>query len=70
MEYKPQQPSQPKVTPRIIIHGGAGNLRPSTIPPEKRRAYREALFTIVRFLFPSRTAQPHTRTQLANPAHR
>ena len=48
MEYKPQQQSQPKVVPRLIIHGGAGNIKQSTLPPEKRKAYREALFRIVK----------------------
>lgn len=47
MEYKHQQPPQPKVPPRLIIHGGAGNITPASLPLEERRAYREALFTIV-----------------------
>lgn len=49
MEYKARRPLQPKVSPRIILHGGAGNVTPSALPPEKRQAYREALFSIVSF---------------------
>lgn len=44
MEYK----SQPlKITPRLIIHGGAGNIQPDKLPSEKYAQYREALLTIV-----------------------
>jgi L-asparaginase len=46
MEYK----LQPVTTkPRLIIHGGAGNIQPSKLTPEKYAQYREALLTIVRF---------------------
>ncbi len=51
MEYKPQL-SSPKVRPRLIIHGGAGNITPATLPPEKYQAYRAALLSIVRSRFP------------------
>lgn len=46
MEYK-KQDSSAKTSPRLIIHGGAGNIQPATLPPEKYTAYREALLTIV-----------------------
>lgn len=57
MEYKARRPSQPKVSPKIILHGGAGNVTPSALPPEKRKAYREALFSIVSFKL---TPLPHS----------
>ncbi|KAI1847495.1 hypothetical protein JX266_006347 [Neoarthrinium moseri] len=44
MDYKPQVST---VKPRLIIHGGAGNIRPETMSPEKYAQYREALLTIV-----------------------
>lgn len=47
MEYKRQGQSA-STSPRLIIHGGAGNIQPATLPPEKYTAYREALLTIVR----------------------
>ncbi|KAB5543117.1 putative 20S proteasome subunit alpha type 2 [Coniochaeta sp. 2T2.1] len=47
MEYKRPQHHQPPITPRLIIHGGAGNIKPSTVPPEKWAAYRASLLSIV-----------------------
>jgi L-asparaginase len=48
MEYKSQHKAQqPRITPRLIIHGGAGNIKPSTVPPEKYAAFRAALLEIV-----------------------
>ncbi len=44
MEYKPQLQSA-KITPRLIIHGGAGNITPATLLLVKRKAYREALLS-------------------------
>ncbi|QBZ64465.1 hypothetical protein PoMZ_06164 [Pyricularia oryzae] len=44
MEYKQQTGL---VTPRLIIHGGAGNITPENLPPERYNAFREALLTIV-----------------------
>lgn len=52
MEYKPQT-QQPTTSPRLIIHGGAGNITPATLPPEKYVAYREALLTIASRTVPS-----------------
>ncbi|RGP75053.1 l-asparaginase [Fusarium sporotrichioides] len=37
----------PKVKPRLVIHGGAGNIHHDTYPPEKFQAYRKALVDIV-----------------------
>ncbi|KAK1782326.1 nucleophile aminohydrolase [Copromyces sp. CBS 386.78] len=57
MEYKPQpQPSwasspshveRVRVQPRLIIHGGAGNITPASLGPELYAAYRSSLLTIV-----------------------
>ncbi|KAF7551025.1 hypothetical protein G7Z17_g5304 [Cylindrodendrum hubeiense] len=47
MEYRAQEIQRLKVQPRLIIHGGAGNIRRDTYPPEKYQAYRDALITIV-----------------------
>ncbi|OTB01874.1 hypothetical protein M426DRAFT_323105 [Hypoxylon sp. CI-4A] len=48
MEYK-QQPRQDaiRVKPRIIIHGGAGNITPDKLGPEKYEQYRQTLLTII-----------------------
>ncbi|KAL8399699.1 hypothetical protein RB594_000195 [Gaeumannomyces avenae] len=44
MEYKRQTPI---ITPRLIIHGGAGNITPGNLPPDRYNAFRTALLTIV-----------------------
>ncbi|KAL7936371.1 nucleophile aminohydrolase [Trichoderma chlorosporum] len=50
MEYR-QQPvssdSQVKIEPRLIIHGGAGNILRSNFPADKYAAYRSSLLSIV-----------------------
>ena len=46
MEYKVQ--SQQAIKPRLIIHGGAGNIQPDKFTPERYAEYRKALLTIVR----------------------
>jgi L-asparaginase len=46
MEYKAQI-SSPKVKPRLIIHGGAGNITPANLPEEQYHQYRHALLTVV-----------------------
>ncbi|KAL1845034.1 hypothetical protein VTK73DRAFT_1299 [Phialemonium thermophilum] len=75
MEYKQQQPCSPPaahVQPRLIVHGGAGNVRPSTLPIERRKAFRASLLRIVGFLpfltsRPSRCLfSPETRSTRAN----
>ncbi len=48
MEYKPlplQRSTQ--ITPRLIIHGGAGNITPSNLPPARYEEYHDALLSIV-----------------------
>jgi L-asparaginase len=44
MEYK--KPSS-SITPRLIIHGGAGNILPSNLPPKKYNAYHDSLLKIL-----------------------
>ena len=44
MDYKPQSH---RITPRIIIHGGAGNILPSNLPPATYRLYASALLRIL-----------------------
>ena len=44
MDYKQ---GTPRIQPRLIIHGGAGNISRATITPETRVAYRAALTDIV-----------------------
>ncbi|KAJ4020303.1 hypothetical protein NW752_005411 [Fusarium irregulare] len=46
-EHRLQQQSTPKVQPRLIIHGGAGNIHRNTYPPEKFQAYRRTLVEII-----------------------
>lgn len=45
MEYKPQ--SKPTVAPRLIIHGGAGNILPANLPPAKYKLYHDSLLNIL-----------------------
>ncbi|PTB65607.1 N-terminal nucleophile aminohydrolase [Trichoderma citrinoviride] len=49
MEYRKQRVSEDGVSiqPRLIIHGGAGNILRSNFPAEKYAAYRSALLSIV-----------------------
>lgn len=48
MEYKQQSKSKPSsITPRLIIHGGAGNILPSNLTPTKYQSYHDSLLTIV-----------------------
>ncbi|KAJ4855797.1 asparaginase domain-containing protein [Trichoderma breve] len=50
MEYKQQHSvsdSQVKIQPRLIIHGGAGNILRSNFPADKYAAYRSSLLSIV-----------------------
>ncbi|PVH75492.1 N-terminal nucleophile aminohydrolase [Cadophora sp. DSE1049] len=44
MEYS--KPSK-GITPRIIIHGGAGNITPSNLPPSEYRQFHTSLLTIL-----------------------
>lgn len=49
MEYR-QQPvsdAQVRIQPRLIIHGGAGNILQSNFPADKYAAYRTSLLSIV-----------------------
>ncbi|KAK4185782.1 nucleophile aminohydrolase [Podospora australis] len=49
MEYKPQHPLNhtPRFKPRIIIHGGAGNITPAYLTPDLYKEYRSALLTTI-----------------------
>lgn len=52
MEYRQQRSisdSQVKIQPRLIIHGGAGNILRSNFPADKYAAYRSSLLSIVSF---------------------
>ncbi|ORX99606.1 nucleophile aminohydrolase, partial [Clohesyomyces aquaticus] len=43
----PSHSTHPKVTPRIIIHGGAGNLTRTTLPQPRYDAYLHSLHSIL-----------------------
>jgi L-asparaginase len=45
MEYKKQYSTG--IIPRLIIHGGAGNILPSNLPPPKYKAYHDSLLKIL-----------------------
>lgn len=47
MEYK-RQASSPRVKPRLIIHGGAGNITPANLDERAYHEYRYALLSTVR----------------------
>ncbi|KAE8453277.1 hypothetical protein EG329_011344 [Mollisiaceae sp. DMI_Dod_QoI] len=44
MQY--EKPFQ-SITPRLVIHGGAGNILPSNLPPSKYKRYHDALLTVL-----------------------
>jgi L-asparaginase len=46
MEYK-RLNTPARGTPRLIIHGGAGNIRPEAMTRESYLAYRTSLLNIV-----------------------
>jgi L-asparaginase len=46
MEYKASS-SKKKMTPRLIIHGGAGNITPSNLPPLQYKKFHSALLSIL-----------------------
>lgn len=47
--YSEKQSSGAIVTPRLVIHGGAGNIVRHGFPVEKYDQYRKALLRIVCF---------------------
>lgn len=50
MEYKQQSQPAPTTKPRLIIHGGAGNIKPTNLTPERYQAVRKSLLGMVRNL--------------------
>jgi L-asparaginase len=52
MEYKTHHET-PRLKPRLIIHGGAGNIQRADYSDEKYQAYRDALISIVRHPHPA-----------------
>lgn len=64
MEYKPQTH---KIEPRLIIHGGAGNIKVENFPPEKYATYREALLTIVHASFHTSDMKERLLTSCRSP---
>lgn len=67
MEYKRPQPASPKVKPRLIIHGGAGNIKPTNLTPERYQAVRKSLLGMVSGQI---SMIPGGRTRHANKKHR
>ncbi|KAL7811587.1 N-terminal nucleophile aminohydrolase [Trichoderma gracile] len=65
MEYRKQPFAEAgvRIQPRLIIHGGAGNIQRSNFPAEKYAAYRDALLSIVTktqaFMNSSSTSSPY-----------
>ncbi|KAI0197872.1 L-asparaginase precursor [Astrocystis sublimbata] len=47
MSPTPASTSQPKVKPRVIIHGGAGNIKRENLSADQYEAYRRSLLRIV-----------------------
>lgn len=61
MPYRSQPPplaSAVRIKPRIIIHGGAGNILREHLPPDKYQRYRSALLAAVRPAPPRLPAPP------------
>ncbi|KAI7609710.1 N-terminal nucleophile aminohydrolase, partial [Hortaea werneckii] len=54
--HLPMNEKPPPIRPRIIIHGGAGNITLSNLPPKLYNTYRHALLKILH----SATSQLHT----------
>ena len=59
MEYKQQTTTDARFTPRIIIHGGAGNITPANLRPDKYKEHRDALLDIVSPLVATTTQSRH-----------
>lgn len=76
MQYKSSQlqsQTRTKMKPRIIIHGGAGNIRHDTVTPEKYAVYRGALLTIITqtntyMQIPTKSSQARTALEIATHA--
>lgn len=48
MKYQvPSAQSSSKLTPRLIIHGGAGNITPTNLPKQLYVQYHSSLLTIL-----------------------
>ncbi|PSR79588.1 asparaginase-like protein [Coniella lustricola] len=48
MEYKTEpEPSTGTIKPRLIIHGGAGNIKPTNLTPERYQAVRKSLLGMI-----------------------
>lgn len=58
MEYKRLQ-SSPQIKPRLIIHGGAGNIKPTNLTPERYEAVRRSLLGMVCTSYNSIQAMVH-----------
>jgi L-asparaginase len=48
MSSPSEKPTHPKLHPRIILHGGCGNISRSNLPPSLWHAHRSALLSILR----------------------
>lgn len=58
MEHKrPQSTSHIRIKPRLIIHGGAGNIKPTNLTPERYQAVRSSLLGMVSFFYCLRSHQ-------------
>lgn len=68
MDCKAKATPEPKIKPRLIIHGGAGNITPANLPSERYREYRNSLLSIVRLHSISRVAflQPLVSSRPSN----
>ncbi|KAK4072062.1 hypothetical protein Trihar35433_4126 [Trichoderma harzianum] len=69
MEYRQQHSvsdSQAKIQPRLIIHGGAGNILRSNFPADKYAAYRSSLLSIVSKTRDYMNSPTHSEKHLSN----
>lgn len=58
MEYAPPSPSPRPIRPRLIIHGGAGNILPSNLPPTKHHDFTTTLLHILAQTHAYQTTSP------------
>ncbi|OBT74724.1 hypothetical protein VF21_06634 [Pseudogymnoascus sp. 05NY08] len=58
MSYAPPHPSPHPIRPRLIIHGGAGNILPSNLPPTDHHAFTTALLHILALTHAYQTTTP------------
>jgi L-asparaginase len=62
MDSKMHNTASSPFKPRLIIHGGAGNIQPHNIPPKIYESYRTSLLSIASLRLPQLDTQTNLLT--------